>query len=97
MAIQRIVKMTFTADKCDAFQTFFSEIKTQIEAQPGCNGVKLLKDQNPDSGIFFTYSIWDDQASIDAYRKTELFGKVWPTVKKWFADKPEAWSTDLIA
>lgn len=97
MAIQRIVKMTFTADKCDAFQDFFSKIKVQIEAQPGCEGVKLLRDQDSTSGIFFTYSVWKDQASIDAYRKTELFGKVWPTVKEWFADKPEAWSTELIA
>ena len=96
MAIQRLVKMTFTLDKCDEFQNFFTQIKTQIEAQPGCQGVKLMKDK-ANSGIFFTFSVWDDQASIDAYRQTELFGKVWPTVKKWFADKPEAWSTELIA
>jgi quinol monooxygenase YgiN len=96
MAIQRIVKMTFTQEKCDEFQAFFSEIKSQIEMQSGCEGVRLLRDQNPESGIFFTYSIWDNQASIDAYRQTDLFGMVWPKVKKWFADKPEAWSTDLI-
>lgn len=96
MAIQRIVKMTFELDRCDDFQQFFTEIKTQIESQPGCEGVKLLKDYE-ESGVFFTFSVWKDQDSIDAYRQTELFGKVWPTVKEWFADKPQAWSTQLIA
>ena len=95
MAIQRIVKMTFELDKRDDFQRFFTDIKEQITAQPGCESVKLLRDQE-DSGVFFTYSVWKDQAAIDAYRQTELFGKVWPTVKAWFAAKPEAWSTDLV-
>jgi len=96
MAIQRIVKMTFESDKCDEFQTYFTEIKEQIALQEGCLEVKLLKDKD-ESGIFFTYSVWENQECIDAYRNTELFGQVWPKVKKWFAAKPEAWSTDLIS
>lgn len=96
MALQRIVKMTFKAEHCDEFATFFGEIKDQIAAQPGCYEVKLLKDQ-ADSGIFFTYSKWENQAALDAYRTTDLFGKVWPKVKDWFAAKPEAWSTDILA
>lgn len=96
MAIQRIVKMTFQLEKCDDFQTFFTEIKDQIQAQPGCSEVRLLKEEGA-SGVFFTYSVWDQQSSLDAYRNTELFGKVWPTVKEWFAAKPEAWSTHLIS
>ena len=96
MAIQRIVKLTFELNRCDDFQSFFTEIKDQIAAQPGCFEVRLLKDQAK-TGIFFTYSIWDNQASLDAYRETELFGMVWPKVKNWFAARPEAWSTDLVA
>ncbi|MBD3638727.1 MAG: antibiotic biosynthesis monooxygenase [Crocinitomicaceae bacterium] len=96
MAIQRIVKMTFQLDKCDDFQNFFTEIKDQIQNQPGCHEVRLLKDKAA-SGVFFTYSVWDDQKSLDAYRHTDLFAKVWPTVKEWFAAKPEAWSTELIS
>ncbi len=95
MAIQRIVKMTFRKEKCDEFETYFSEIMDRVAGQPGCSGVKLLKEKG-DSGVFFTYSVWDNQESLDAYRHTELFGQVWPKVKAWFADKPEAWSTELI-
>ncbi len=94
MAIQRIVKMTFELERCDEFQSFFSEIKDQIAAQPGCFSVKLLRDKE-DSGVFFTYSVWDEQSSLDAYRQTELFGMVWPKVKNWFTAKPEAWSTSI--
>ena len=95
MAIQRIVKMTFKLERCDEFQSFFNEIKDQIAAQPGCSEVRLLRDK-ADSGVFFTYSIWDAQTSLDAYRQTELFGMVWPKVKGWFSDKPAAWSTELV-
>lgn len=95
MAIQRIVKMTFTPEKSDEFEAFFSSIKDQIQGQPGCHEVRLLREKG-DSGVFFTYSVWDDETSLNAYRHTELFGKVWPTVKEWFAAKPEAWSTELI-
>ena len=95
MAIQRIVKMTFKAEKCAEFETYFSSIMDKVAAQPGCSGVKLLREKG-DSGIFFTYSIWDKQASLDAYRHTELFAQVWPKVKDWFAAKPEAWSTELV-
>lgn len=96
MAIQRIVKMTFQLDKSAGFETFFKEIKDQIEAQPGCQSVKLLKDKSG-SGIFFTYSVWDNEKNLNGYRDTELFGKVWPTIKAWFAAKPEAWSTEIIS
>ena len=87
--------MTFVPERCQDFEDFFVEIKEQIKGQPGCHDVQLMKD-NAQSGVYFTYSIWDDQESLDAYRNTELFGKVWPTVKAWFAAKPEAWSTTLL-
>jgi len=95
MALQRIVKMTFKPEHCQDFENYFSEIKNQVGNQPGCSGVKLLKDISG-SGIYFTYSNWDNQTSLDAYRNTELFNIVWPKVKAWFADKPDAWSTTVL-
>jgi quinol monooxygenase YgiN len=95
MAIQRIVRMTFKAENCDEFESFFTEIKDQIVAQPGCHEVRLLRELG-DSGVFFTYSIWDNQTHLDAYRNTALFNMVWPKVRQWFDQKPEAWSTELL-
>ncbi|MDG1915514.1 MAG: antibiotic biosynthesis monooxygenase [Crocinitomix sp.] len=94
MAIRRIVKMTFKAECCADFEAYFSEIKNQVGNQPGCHGVKLLRDIK-DSGVYFTYSIWDDETALNAYRYTPLFAVVWPKVKVWFASKPEAWSTEI--
>lgn len=93
--LQRIVKMTFKPEHALDFESFFEEIKEQVGNQPGCLGVKLLRDE-AHSGIYFTYSNWMSQEDLDAYRKTELFNVVWPKVKAWFADKPEAWSTTII-
>ena len=95
MAIQRIVKMTFTPEKCNDFEAYFDEIKHQVGNQPGCHGVKLLKDIS-NSGVYFTYSVWDTEAALNAYRHTALFGEVWPKVKAWFGAKPEAWSTVVL-
>ena len=94
MAIQRIVKMTFKTERCAEFEDYFNEIKNQVGNQPGCYGVKLLKDITS-SGVFFTYSVWDNEESLNAYRYTPLFGEVWPKVKEWFSAKPEAWSTEI--
>jgi len=96
MALQRIVKLTFKNEHCSDFESFFDEIKNQVGNQPGCSGVKLLRDTSA-NGVYFTYSHWDAQSSLDAYRNTDLFNVVWPKVKAWFAAKPEAWSTEIIA
>ena len=95
MKLQRIVKMTFKKEHCTEFETYFEEIKNQVGSQPGCDGVKLLKDIS-NSGVYFTYSNWDNENSLNAYRDTELFNQVWPKVKQWFTDKPEAWSTEIF-
>lgn len=95
MALQRIVKMTFQKEHCEAFEEYFDSIKKQVGGQPGCSGVKLLKDIS-NNGVYFTYSYWDNETSLNAYRRTELFGEVWPKVKAWFSEKAEAWSTEVF-
>ena len=95
MAIQRIVKMTFLAEHCQDFETYFNEIKNKVGNQPGCQGVKLLKD-NSGKGIYFTYSVWNSPQDLEIYRNTDLFASVWPKVKAWFGDRPEAWSTEIF-
>jgi autoinducer 2-degrading protein len=87
----RIVKMTFRPDKVQDFVAVFNERKHLIAAAEGCQGVELLRDiSNPN--IFFTYSKWNDESSLELYRQSELFNQVWDQVKQWFNDKPEAWS-----
>ena len=36
------------------------------------------------------------QEHLDRYRNSAFFKKSWATLKCWFADKPEAWSTGVV-
>lgn len=92
--ITRIVKMTLQPEDVTKFLSFFDTIKHQINSFEGCKGVKLLQDKNQPN-ILFTYSFWNSEEDLNNYRHSELFGKVWPATKIHFADKPEAWSTDV--
>lgn len=89
--LTRIVKMTFKEAHITSFENYFPQIVNQIKDRSGCSDVKLLHDIN-DPRIFFTYSVWDSEEDLNAYRDSELFGEVWPKVKCWFDAKPEAWS-----
>jgi (4S)-4-hydroxy-5-phosphonooxypentane-2,3-dione isomerase len=91
--ITRIVKMTFKAEHTSQFANVFKQKKSLIANFEGCRGVKLLRDTaNPQ--IFFTYSVWTDAAALENYRQSELFQITWAEVKKYFDDKPEAWSVE---
>ena len=95
MPLVRIVKMTFAPDKTDEFIAVFNERKEMIATFSGCSGVELLRDiQNPN--VFFTYSKWDSETSLNNYRNSELFNTVWNSVKQWFTAKPEAWSVEQV-
>ena len=89
--IIRIVKMTFKPEHVPAFLEVFEQSKSRIRNFDGCRHLELLNDIDQPN-IYFTYSHWDSQAHLNAYRDSELFGDVWPRTKTLFAARPEAWS-----
>lgn len=91
----RIVKLEFKEENIPTFLSDFELFKVRIRAFPGCQSLKLLQDKS-DKSIFFTYSIWQSEEDLEAYRNSSLFGEVWPRTKKLFRDKPMAWSVDCI-
>ncbi len=91
--IVRIVKMTFKPAEVATFRTLFEGWKPRIRAFPGCQHLELLADVD-DPGVFFTYSHWDGPSDLDAYRDSEVFASVWPTVKGLFAAPAEAWTLE---
>ena len=93
--IIRIVKMTFEPSKTKDFIQVFDASKELIRNFEGCSHLKLLNDINSPN-IFFTYSHWESEAHLDAYRSSELFQTTWARTKVLFAAKPEAWSVDAI-
>ena len=87
----RLVRMTFHPERVDAFMEMFGEVNTKIRAQDGCSHLELWEDARYPN-VLTTYSHWRDQAALDAYRETELFGATWKQTKAWFAASPQAHS-----
>lgn len=90
--IIRLVKMTFIPEKVDSFIQLFNDRKKSIRTFPGCLELQLLMHIKND-GIIFTYSEWESEASLEEYRKSDLFLNTWNEVRINFREKPEAWTT----
>jgi len=89
--IRRIVRMSFHPDKVEDFLNWFSSHKEHIRNFDGCEHLELWQDFNQPN-VFYTFSIWKDEASIEKYRNSEIFNKVWSYTKQLFNDKPIAFS-----
>jgi quinol monooxygenase YgiN len=87
-SIIRIVRMTFSESSTVDFEALFSKHSAAISSQSGCFSVELVNDaSNPN--IRTTISRWENEASLNNYRKSVLFGKVWPETKQLFSAPPE--------
>ncbi len=91
--IIRIVKMTFAPEHVPTFLEVFESTKERIRGFEGCHHLELLNDIKH-TNIYFTYSHWESEDHLNAYRDSELFGDVWPRTKVLFSAKPEAWSVE---
>lgn len=87
--IVRIVIMTFQEDKVNDFLALFETIKKNIRGFEGCQHMELLQE-NEKKNVYVTYSIWESELHLDAYRTSEFFEDTWRKTKALFADKPKA-------
>lgn len=91
----RIVHMKFEDDKIEAFLDNFDGIKSKIRSFKGCQKLELYRDQN-DPTRFFTYSYWDSEQDLNAYRSSPMFEEVWKKTKSMFSERAQAWSLDKV-
>ena len=89
--IVRIVKLLIEEEKKEKFSKFFHDNRLSIEQFNGCLKVELL-EETEGSNVFFTYSHWEDNKSLEKYRNSAFFKEVWKNTKLYFCGKPEAWS-----
>lgn len=89
--IIRIVKMEFEEKRVPDFLNIFAANRDQIRSFSGCTHLQLLQDEK-DSCVFFTYSHWEKEADLNAYRKSDLFQVVWAGTRVLFRAAPQAWS-----
>lgn len=90
----RIVKLTIHPDKIDEFKSIYEAHMKLIKGMPGCEKLEFLQEKGQYSNVVMTYSYWNSEHDLEAYRNSELFLKIWKTVKPLFCAKPEAWSME---
>ncbi|GAB2779267.1 hypothetical protein GCM10027275_23510 [Rhabdobacter roseus] len=91
----RLVRMTFRPDEVPTFRAIFDESKQKIRAQPGCTYLELWQDMQQ-SHVFVTHSHWVSEAALEQYRQSELFRGTWARTKVLFAEKPVAFSAQVV-
>jgi quinol monooxygenase YgiN len=87
----RIVRLTLDPVRVPDFLEIFAQSQAQIRQQPGCRHLELWQDADVPH-IYCTYSHWDDAEALNAYRRSALFGQVWPATKPLLAKPAEAFS-----
>jgi heme-degrading monooxygenase HmoA len=93
--IHRIVTMTFREDEIDSFLEVFDDVKIHIRNFPGCLGLTLLLTTDKPFQMS-TFSLWENEEALDAYRHSDLFKVTWAKTKILFAEKPVAFSNNAI-
>jgi quinol monooxygenase YgiN len=94
--IVRIVRMKVSESDVSVFQRYFNESFSKIRSFTGCCDLSLHTDIN-DKGVVITFSRWESEAHLNAYRDSDVFKSTWEHVKPLFIAKPEAFSmTELI-
>jgi quinol monooxygenase YgiN len=85
--------MHFSEAGVEEFLEIFDRNKEAIRNFKGCTHLQLMKDAD-DPLCYTTLSHWNNQESLDLYRQSELFGKVWGRVKTLFSERSQAFSLE---
>jgi len=88
----RIVKLTLREDKLDEFLDFYQTVKPIICNYRGCQSLRLLQDIHKPTTVF-TFSEWTNEYDLENYRISDTFQLIWSTMKPWFSQQADAWST----
>ena len=85
--------MHFTEAGVGEFLEIFRNNMAAIRAFEGCDHLELMKDMD-DPLTYTTLSYWKDSESLEKYRKSELFGGVWGSVKTLFSERSQAFTLE---
>jgi quinol monooxygenase YgiN len=83
--------MYFINERAEEFVEIFHAHKIAIRNFPGCLYLHLLQDAE-DPNCYTTISHWDKPESLEAYRQSELFGRVWGNIKPLLRERTLAFS-----
>ena len=89
--IYRIVKLKFARREMQTIKPLFTAVAPKVRGTDGCTYLEILYDLR-DSGKVMTYSRWESEAHLEAYRESEIFRSFWSKIKPDFIKPAEAWS-----
>lgn len=87
----RIVKMTFVPEKIPAFLEIFAASRDKIRNFEGCTHLELLRDAH-EPNIIYTLSRWENDASLQRYRNSEVFKSTWSKTRVLFEERAVVFS-----
>ncbi len=87
----RVVRLEFRPEALDDFEQIFEESSPLIRKFPGCSHVEMCTDLQNEN-VRYTFSHWENEEALNAYRHSELFQKTWAKTKVLFSGKPRAYS-----
>jgi len=94
--IKRVVMMQFHQENLEAFFHIFENTKHKIRGFKGCSHLELWQDTHS-PGRIFTYSYWESEDALNAYRFSDLFSTTWKKTKVLFSERPQAWSIKVLS
>lgn len=89
--VRRIVRLEFDPERVTEFTEFFAKNRPTIASFPGCVSLDLFKDAALPN-VYYTFSLWESEAALEAYRHSDTFRLLWSFAKARFAGKPLAYS-----
>ena len=93
--IIRIVKMEFQEQHSNEFEAFSAQIHATIRSFEGCQHLEIYRDI-VQPNIFFSYSHWQSEEQLNAYRQSDFFRQTWARTKAMFAQRAQAWSVQTV-
>ncbi len=94
--MNRIVRLSLIPDKRKDFIDVFKAHQKHMRGNfPECKTLEAFEEKN-NPGVFFTHSTWEEENSLEHYRNSAYFRKIWGTIKPWFKERAQAWSLEEI-
>lgn len=81
--------MTIAPESLETFLDIFREAEPRIRASDGCLHLELWQDLRYPS-VVTTYSRWQSEAHLEAYRQSPFFRETWEKTRQLFAAPPFA-------
>lgn len=91
--ITRILKLNLKQERISDFILYAESILPKVLQMPGCKNIDLLQDKN-DESTWFIYTIWESEASLNKYRKSEINIGLIRKLKEWLAKDFQAWMVE---